>query len=194
MKMRTVAVVGVLGAVCVAIIIAVVVTTVTGAPAAQTEPVIVKKAYVLFNIGGGTNNGSLELNQDQPTSPVRITGTLTGLPKGQHGFHVHMSGDIRGGCGSTGGHFNPNKADHGAPTDEIRHVGDLGNIEADDAGVSVISIDDRMISLHGDNSVLGRAFVIHELVDDLGKGGHKDSKSTGNAGKRLGCGIIGVIS
>lgn len=72
------------------------------------EPVIVKKAYVLFNVGG-TINGSLELNQDQPTSPVRISGTLTGLPKGQHGFHVHASGDIRGGCGSTGGHFNPNK-------------------------------------------------------------------------------------
>lgn len=86
------------------------------------------------------------------------------------------------------------QAEHGAPADEIRHVGDLGNIEADDSGVAVINIDDRIISLHGDNSVLGRAFVIHELVDDLGKGGHKDSKSTGNAGKRLGCGIIGVIS
>jgi Cu-Zn family superoxide dismutase len=28
-------------------------------------------------------------------------------PNSVHGFHVHNSGDIRQGCGSTGGHFNP---------------------------------------------------------------------------------------
>lgn len=33
-----------------------------------------------------------------------------------------------------GPHFNPNKLTHGAPEDEIRHAGDLGNIVANAEG------------------------------------------------------------
>ena len=39
-----------------------------------------------------------------------------------HGFHVHTDGDIEGGCGSTGGHYNPDGNKHGAPTAAIRSV------------------------------------------------------------------------
>jgi hypothetical protein len=34
----------------------------------------------------------------------------------------------------TGPHFNPKKLTHGAPEDEIRHAGDLGNIVANADG------------------------------------------------------------
>ena len=78
---------------------------------------------------------------------------------------------------------------HGAPEDEIRHVGDLGNIQSDADGKATIDITDRMVKLCGRYSVIGRAVVIHELADDLGKGGG-DSKKTGNAGGRAGCGVI----
>ncbi|KAF6164291.1 hypothetical protein GIB67_010261, partial [Kingdonia uniflora] len=37
------------------------------------------------------------------------------------------------------------------------------------------------IPLNGSNAVIGRALV-HELQDDLGKGGHELSLSTGNDG------------
>ena len=47
-------------------------------------------------------------------------------------------------------------------------------------------------SITGDRSIIGRTMVIHADVDDLGKGGHELSKSTGNAGGRLACGVIGL--
>lgn len=36
--------------------------------------------------------------------------------------------------------------------------------------------------------------MVHEGKDDLGLGGHDDSKTTGHAGSRLGCGVIGLSS
>jgi len=45
--------------------------------------------------------------------------------------------------------------------------------------------------LKGEYSVLGRGVVVHEREDDLGLGGHDDSKTTGHAGARIGCGVIG---
>lgn len=44
--------------------------------------------------------------------------------------------------------------------------------------------NDALIQLDGEFSVIGRSFVVHLNVDDLGKTDHPDSKTTGNAGAR----------
>ncbi|KAK3014910.1 hypothetical protein RJ639_008278, partial [Escallonia herrerae] len=107
---------------------------------------------------------------------------------------AHEFGDTTNGCISTGPHFNPNGMTHGAPEDDVRHAGDLGNIIANADGVAEATIVDKQIPLTGPNAVVGRAFVVHELADDLGKGGHELSLSTGNAGGRLACGRLNNLN
>ncbi|XP_076463727.1 superoxide dismutase [Cu-Zn]-like [Babylonia areolata] len=144
--------------------------------------------------GSADVTGMLLLTQESQKKATTVTGEVTGLTPGNHGFHVHEYGDLTNGCVTAGAHFNPSskKPHHGAPTDEIRHAGDLGNITADDNGVAKIHITDSQIPLFGPNSVVGRCLVVHANEDDLGKGGDEESLKTGNAGPRLACGIIGI--
>jgi Cu-Zn family superoxide dismutase len=139
---------------------------------------------------GETVNGKIAF--EQVGDAVTVTGEVTGLAPGKHGFHVHQFGDYTGGCTSTGAHFNPFGKNHGAPEDAERHIGDLGNVEAGPDGKVSVNITDKVISLTGPNSIIGRAIVVHADVDDLGKGGHELSLTTGNAGGRLACGVIGI--
>ena len=65
------------------------------------------------------------------------------------------SGDLSNGCTSAGPHFNPFERTHGAPSDQNRHVGDLGNIQSDSRGVASVSIEDSLVTLNGIFSVVG---------------------------------------
>merc|ERR1711944_119067 len=138
-------------------------------------------------------NGVVRFTQEGD-GPVSVTGEISGLAAGQHGFHVHQFGDNTDGCTSAGPHYSPDGATHGAPTDPKgeRHAGDLGNVVAGDDGIAKFDLKDSLISLAGERSIIGRTMVIHADVDDLGKGGHELSKTTGNAGGRLACGVIGL--
>uniref|UniRef100_U5G018 Superoxide dismutase [Cu-Zn] n=1 Tax=Populus trichocarpa TaxID=3694 RepID=U5G018_POPTR len=149
-----------------------------------------KKAVAVLK---GTSNveGVVILTQEAD-GPTTVNARITGLTPGPHGFHLHQYGDTTNGCVSTGAHFNPNNLTHGAPEDEIRHAGDLGNIVATADGVAEAIIVDNQIPLSGPNTVIGRALVVHELEDDLGKGRHELSSTTGNAGGRLACGVVGL--
>merc|ERR1712169_95868 len=139
----------------------------------------------------GDDGVSGEVKFEKKDGAVHVTGEVKGLKKGKHGFHVHQFGDLTNGCVSTGGHWNPEGKNHGAPGDAERHHGDLGNIEAGEDGVAKIDIIDKIIQLSGENTIIGRAIVVHAGEDDLGKGGDEGSLKTGNAGGRVACGVIG---
>jgi hypothetical protein len=50
---------------------------------------------------------------------------------------------------------NPHNKTHGAPSDETRHVGDLGNLETDGQGNAKGSVTDSLIKLIGPHSIIG---------------------------------------
>ncbi|KAJ1958199.1 copper zinc superoxide dismutase [Linderina pennispora] len=153
---------------------------------------MVKAIAVLKGDEGVT--GVITITQSDASSPVLVSGEISGLVAGKHGFHVHEFGDNSNGCTSAGPHFNPFKKTHGAPTAEERHVGDLGNVIASESGVAKVEISDSQVTLFGEHSVIGRTIVVHADEDDLGKGGHELSITTGNAGGRQACGVIGIAA
>ena len=77
--------------------------------------------------------------------------------------------------------------DHGRPNSRTRHVGDLGNIvSTTSTGITNILIIDNAISLQEEDvsSILDRSIVIHQQPDNF-------AGSSGNAGPRISCGVIG---
>jgi Cu-Zn family superoxide dismutase len=118
---------------------------------------------------------------------VKVTGVITGLTPGKHGFHVHEFGDCTApDATSAGAHFNPTGEPHGAPTDPKRHEGDLGNVEAGADGKVTLDYTDPALSFDGAKSILGHGVIVHAAPDDL------KSQPGGNAGARAACGVIGI--
>ena len=120
---------------------------------------------------------------------------MNGLSAGKHGIHIHEFGNLSQGCTSAGAHYNPYGRNHGSPSALLRHVGDLGNLESNGpTTVTVLNYMDPMVNLYNAMSVIGRSVVIHADEDDLGLGGQSDSLTTGHAGARLACGVIGTCA
>jgi Cu-Zn family superoxide dismutase len=125
---------------------------------------------VLRGFGDAAVEGTVRFSQTADDEPTTIDVEIKGLKPGPHGFHVHEFGDNTNGCVSAGGHFNPFGKKHGGPDDEERHVGDLGNVVADETGVARTTIKDRLVTLGGPHSIIGRTMVVHADEDDFGKG------------------------
>jgi Cu-Zn family superoxide dismutase len=117
---------------------------------------------------------------------VKVTIKLTGAPPGKVATHVHETGDCSApDAKSAGGHFNPGGHPHALPPAAARHLGDLGNVDvgADGTGSLEIVVKGANLKPGDPSSYAGRAIIVHEKQDDGGQ-------PTGNAGGRIGCGVI----
>lgn len=154
----------------------------------KAPPTVTKAVVVLHPTEGNDVAGTVTFTAGAGGT-VDVVGDLTGLTPGQHGFHVHELGDCTAPDGtSAGGHFNPENVEHGGPDAAVRHVGDLGNVDADDSGTAHYERTDSMIALSGPHSIIGRAVIVHQGADDL------VSQPTGDAGARVACGVIGIAA
>lgn len=136
---------------------------------------------------GSTTKGTVRFNQQG--NQLQIEADLAGLAPGVHGFHLHEKGDCSAPDGtSAGGHFNPASQQHGGPEHSAHHGGDFGNITADASGKAKLSltVPTSQISLDAGaaNNIVGRGMIVHADPDDF------VTQPTGNAGKRLACGVV----
>ena len=155
---------------------------------AQTEEkssAPLKATAVLHPTAGNKVSGTVTFTE--VADGVEVQAELTGLTPGNHGFHVHEFGDCSAAdVSSAGAHFNPTNKPHAGPDDTERHVGDMGNVEADASGKAKLEYLDHQISLTNDrSSVIGRSVVVHAKADDL------KSQPAGDSGARIACGVIG---
>lgn len=118
---------------------------------------------------------------------LQVEVTVENVPPGKHGFHIHEVGDCADAGKAAGGHFNPHDTSHGfTPKDGIEHAhaGDMGNIEVGSDGKGRLNVFLAGVYLTAkEPNVAGRSVILHEKEDDF-------SQPTGNAGGRIGCGII----
>lgn len=150
------------------------------APAVQAA----KAVAVLGATDGNMVSGVVTFTKEG--DKVKVSAHLQGLMPGKHGFHVHEFGDCSSKDGTAaGGHFNPATVAHGAREASPRHIGDLGNLEADSSGMAHVEFTDSVLKLDGPTSIIGHAVIIHAKVDDY-------SQPVGNAGSRQACGVIGL--
>ena len=151
------------------------------APSAKAQPLMQATAVIRDLSGARVGAATFA---DTYTG-VLVTGNLTGIGLGAHGIHIHEIGKCEVPFMSAGGHFNPMGMEHAGPADEKHHAGDLGNIEVQTGGTGDLTITSKMLTVQsGPNSVVGRSVIFHEKADDL------KTQPTGNAGGRLGCGVI----
>ena len=100
--------------------------------------------------------------------------------------HIHEHGD----CGDNGkmshGHWNPTNQQHGKWGSASFHVGDIGNVKLDKEGKGMITLETDLWTLGGshEKNILNKAVIVHGGVDDY------TTQPTGNAGSRIGCGVI----
>ncbi len=125
--------------------------------------------------------------------PFGVAMTFEGenLPAGTHGFHIHETGR----CDpptfeSAGEHFNPTDTGHGfADPEDAFHLGDLPNLEVGEDGTAAMHYLLPGLNLKAGHpaSLLdedGSALVLHADPDDYA------SEPSGNAGARIGCGVV----
>lgn len=100
--------------------------------------------------------------------------------------HLHEMG----ACGNMGkdahGHWNPTNQQHGKWGSASFHLGDIGNVTLDAQGHGSMELVTSLWTIGGNanNNILGRSVIVHSGVDDY------VSQPVGNAGSRIGCGVI----
>ena len=121
---------------------------------------------------------------------LEIIVQVVNVSPGKHGFHIHENGSCEEMGKAAGGHYNPDQVQHGLITRDgftNAHCGDFGNIDVGPDGTGTVTLFVPGLTLTGEKyNVAGKAVILHEKEDDFGQ-------PTGNAGGRIGCGIIEIM-
>jgi superoxide dismutase, Cu-Zn family len=156
----------------------------TGAALAQQMTVDINR---ISDSGVGDKIGTVVVSEGKGGVSFKVA--VTGVPKGQRGFHVHEKGD----CGpamkdgkmaagmAAGPHFDPEaKKSHKGPKG-TGHKGDLPALNATDKGINQTVTAPRLKLA----DVQGKSLMIHEGGDN-----YSDKPENGGGKGRIACGVI----
>lgn len=144
-------------------------------------------ATAVLRGGDGVEHGTAKVAETAEGLHVWIN--VTGIPAGEHGAHIHMTGTCTApDFASAGGHWNPTAHQHGLNNPQGMHMGDMPNLTVGSDGTGTLDYVIKGGTLvSGANPLLdadGAAVVIHAKPDDL------KSDPAGNAGGRIACGVL----
>jgi superoxide dismutase, Cu-Zn family len=177
--------------------------------ASGEEALSVIRTATMRNAAGATVAKVLLAQVSSTRALVTVNVTFPGIRAGFHGLHIHANDNAANGVGcvadptqpanthfvSADGHWNPTAETHG------EHGGDT-------PGVNVLSDGSALLSYTHELAladVTGRAFILHEGMDNFGNiplgtalnqytANAQDAitltQNTGNAGNRIACGVI----
>lgn len=141
------------------------------------------KQYNIYSKSGTETQGTVKFTEKK--GKVTMDLSVSKLAPGLHAVHIHEFGDCSAAdASSAGGHWNPEKSQHGKWESEHFHLGDIGNLDAKDDGSAKLVFKTDKWCLGCDDpskNIIGKAIVIHSGVDDF------HTQPTGNAGGRIGC-------
>lgn len=153
---------------------------------ANTPPALHAEAILSATYTDTIVNGKAVF--DAANGKVKMTIVLTVPAKANKtvAVHIHEHGD----CGENGnmahGHWNPGNTQHGKWGSDSFHAGDIGNVKLNEKGEGSLTMETDLWSLGGDSTknIMGRGLIVHGGTDDY------KTQPTGNAGSRIGCGVI----
>jgi Cu-Zn family superoxide dismutase len=121
-----------------------------------------------------------------------ITPKLSGLPPGEHGFHIHDKGDCAPAVNqgkpsagfAAGGHYDPaHTKKHLGPLSTAGHRGDLPVLVVDSRGDAIKAAIAPHLTVE---EIRGRSIMIHAGGDN-----YSDTPAPlGGGGARIACGVI----
>ena len=143
----------------------------------------VEEATAALQTAEGQPAGTATVSQG-PGS-VRIVLSVEGLPPGEHGVHVHMTGACDAPTfESAGAHWNPAGQAHGLEDPPGQHAGDMPNLTVAEDGSGALEYHLIGGSFADLMDADGAAFVIHADPDD------QMTDPSGNSGDRIACGVF----
>lgn len=153
-----------------------------------TDTITKSKTAIAFIDAKSNSAVSGKVTFTENNGIVSLNATFSGLTPGTHAIHIHEKGDCSADDGSSaGGHWNPTNKEHGAWGHDGFHLGDIGNLIADENGIATITKETDLwcIACNDENkNIIGKAIIVHKDADDL------TSQPSGAAGERVGCGEI----
>lgn len=142
-----------------------------------------KKVYTIAAKSDTKTNGIVTFKEKGNNVTMELD--VKGLTPGEHAIHIHEKADCSAPDGtSTGGHWNPGHTDHGKWDVGHFHLGDIGNLVANEKGEAKLTFKtDKWCLTCNDESkkIIGHGLIIHSTKDDF------QTQPTGNAGGRVGC-------